>query len=110
MMSNGGRYKASRWDSEPWSSTFVVTGLTLLAMGFSNVVFVTVSLWTRRTTADCARECDRSEICVVLQNEAVHREVRFKIKNSTVGKASARPATSPSLAYAKEIVWSHLQQ
>ena len=39
------RYKASRWDSEPWSlKTRVVTGLRLLCDGFSNVVFVIVSL------------------------------------------------------------------
>ena len=60
--SNAKRYKVSRWDSEH------------------------ASLWTRRTTAEYARECDRSEIWVVLQNEAVHREVRFKLKNSTVGR------------------------
>ena len=46
------------------------------------------SLWTRRTTADYAR---------VLQDEAVHREVRFKLKNSTVGKSKCLASDIPEL-------------
>ena len=63
----------------------------------SEVANTTPSFWTRRTTTDYARECDRSEIWVVLQNEAVHREVRFTLKNSTVGKGKCMASDIPEL-------------
>ena len=77
---------ALRWDFPTWSSSLSLCFRCNATLTPIRSCENHASLCTRRTTADYARECDRSEIWVVLQNEAVHREVRFKLKNSTVGK------------------------
>ena len=88
---------ALRWDFATWSSSLSPCFRCNATLTQIRSCENHASLWTRRTTADCVCECDRSEIWVALQNEAVHREVRFKLKNSTVGKGKCLASDIPEL-------------